>query len=383
MKGLFEKYTNKYFYYITLSVCDIWNLDILRFVIPGFCLSEHYTTTSVLFVELGTAFYPVVLIVLTWVLIEMHACNVRPIVFLWKPFHKCFSTLRRTWDPKSSIITAFATFHLLFSFKVCFLVSSFFWTLKIKLTGPNGTRFEKVLYNQQNVKSTDYYRQPFFVPAILLYTTFGIMPSVLLCVYPTKFCKCVRQRVCSGRQRSFLFTFMESFQGHYKNGTSGSYDYRSASAAGFVLRAVTWCFLNRVDAWVLSLVTLRIALILTAASLLYAYLRPCKKHYMNVVESMLYITTAALQFYMHRIANRTLRSGDYTHSIVFVFIVIYKILHVIGVVNKLESLKTNFKRCIFRQRGDSEAAVRNTDPHRLTHPTEYPPLLQNQQQQRQ
>ena len=131
IRHIFEAHTNHAFLYLTWTVCDIWNLDILRYIIPAFCLSEGFSKVDALFLESLTAFYPLFLIFLTIVFIEMHASNFRVVVFLWKPFHKCFSSFKRTWDPKYSVINAFATFLLLSSFKVCFLAFAFFYTIVV------------------------------------------------------------------------------------------------------------------------------------------------------------------------------------------------------------------------------------------------------------
>ncbi len=127
LRDFTEINTNKVLLYFTMTVCDIWNLDFFRYVVPGYCLSEHFTNTDVMFLELITAFYPILLVIVTLIFIDMHARNVRIVTFLWRPFHKCFSKLRRKWDPKSSVINAFATFLLLSSFKICFLCSNFLY----------------------------------------------------------------------------------------------------------------------------------------------------------------------------------------------------------------------------------------------------------------
>ena len=40
----FETYSNRDFLYAALTVCDIWNLDFLRYIIPSFCLNETIQT---------------------------------------------------------------------------------------------------------------------------------------------------------------------------------------------------------------------------------------------------------------------------------------------------------------------------------------------------
>ena len=112
----FETYANHTFLYTALTFCDIWNLDVLRYIIPSFCLNENFTNTEAAFLELITSFYPLILIILTLILFELHAYNCRIVVCVWRPFHKYFSSLRRSWSPKASVINAFATFLLLSSF---------------------------------------------------------------------------------------------------------------------------------------------------------------------------------------------------------------------------------------------------------------------------
>ena len=51
--------------------------------------------------EYVVAFYPICLILLTYVCIKLHNSNFRPVVWLWKPFHRHFVHFRRRWGLKS------------------------------------------------------------------------------------------------------------------------------------------------------------------------------------------------------------------------------------------------------------------------------------------
>ena len=119
-----------------------------------------------LLLELVAALYPLPLIFLTFILIEMHASNIRVVVYLWKPFHRCFTSVRRTWDPRSSVTNAFATLLLLSSFKVCFTTMNII--SRIKLSLQNGTKLDNVLYNDPAIPYRNVHRQTFFVPLLLL-----------------------------------------------------------------------------------------------------------------------------------------------------------------------------------------------------------------------
>ena len=369
----FEVNINHIFLYTTLTICDVWNLNMLRYTIPSFCLNEHLTNIDAAFLEMIAAIYPVFLILLTIVLIEMHANNFRVIVCLWRPFHKCFSSLRRSWDPKSSVINAFATFLLLSSFKVCFLAFSMMDHFKIHSIG------EKVLYMEPTTKFRELPKHTYFIPVILLLTFFMLIPSLLLCLYPTKLCKLMTKHICSTRQQNALFLFMDCFQGHYKNGTTGTYDYRSASSIEFVLRiGVSIICIYKSGNYRYNANLSNAAYVLLVVSIFFALAQPCKKRYKNAIETLLYFAAGVL-FILIR--TTTLKNTKTFHiillaflmpSVIFVGIIIYKVFDFFGIVRKVKHFiaeKNWFKKTsgVYMS---SEA-----EPHRLTHPTQYTPLL--------
>ena len=73
---------------VLLILCGIWSLDFFRLVIPPFCVSSNIKTIHALALEYLVAFYPIFLILLTYVCIKLHDNNFRPVVWLWKPFHR-------------------------------------------------------------------------------------------------------------------------------------------------------------------------------------------------------------------------------------------------------------------------------------------------------
>ena len=73
-------------FHIGLSLYGIWNLDFLRLVYSPFCLHPRMTTLQTLALDYVIAVYPLLLIVITYLLVEMHDHDVRILVWLWKPF---------------------------------------------------------------------------------------------------------------------------------------------------------------------------------------------------------------------------------------------------------------------------------------------------------
>ena len=81
-------------------------------LLPSICL--HLNGLHLLAIDYAIACYPVLLVILTYVLIELHDRNVRVVACFLKPFQVCLSFLglhRR--DMKSSVISTFASLILL------------------------------------------------------------------------------------------------------------------------------------------------------------------------------------------------------------------------------------------------------------------------------
>ena len=85
---------------VLLVLCGIWSLDFFRSVIPPFCVSSNIKTIHALALEYLVAFYPIFLILITYVCIKLHDNNFRPVVWLWKPFHRILHTLGGDGTPK-------------------------------------------------------------------------------------------------------------------------------------------------------------------------------------------------------------------------------------------------------------------------------------------
>ena len=88
----------------------IWNLDFFRSLSLNICLD--LTTLQTLALDYAIAIYPLLLVVITYIVIELHARGCRVLVWLWRPFHRCCVRFTRIMDIKSSIVKAhFYFFH--------------------------------------------------------------------------------------------------------------------------------------------------------------------------------------------------------------------------------------------------------------------------------
>ena len=131
------------------------------------------------------AFYPIFLILITFLCIKFHDNNFRPIVRLWKPFHRHFVHLRRRWDSKASIINVFTTFlFLAFSkigvFVTCYTPSTF-------SIEHHGIQKKCILYYDPTVKCHTQEHFIFAAIAVCVLVMFILTPTIsLLILYPTR-----------------------------------------------------------------------------------------------------------------------------------------------------------------------------------------------------
>ena len=373
-----DNYISPYVYKLVFTVIDIWSLDFFRHLVPPFCVSSSLSNTHVLMLELLPPFYILVLIVLTYVLIELHARNVCVIVQLWRPFHKCVAKLRRSYDPKASVINTFATFTLLSFSNILFVGSRFICTVSVYvIPSSSDNHTNKLYYDPGEPPAKD---MPYFVPVTILLTGFTLFPILLLCLYPIR---CVRRiffLICC-KDLCFLQSFVDAFQGHYKDGTNGTRDYRAMASSQFIIRVIlAYNFLSRLDT------KMQINLIsLTCMSICYLSFQPYKKKYMNITEGLLYSLAAILTTIL-----ATCSMTPYTIHIVMMYLFLLLILlpsvvvifvflqRLIIMVLRLECtnnsiLCTYLKTHLFKMK--EEASTPTRLPHRLEHPNEYTPLL--------
>ena len=299
------RFTSEYYSSTMLQVArtlsGIWNLDFGRHIVPPFCVSETLNTYHALLLDYITGFYPMLLILVTYILIKLHSHNFKLIVALWSPFNRCFSKVRRTWNPQASIMNAFATFLILSFTKILFI--SFYTIQTVRVTMLNGTIHSQRLYYYPPISANSQQHFPFIVLTYSLTTIFVYIPIILLCCYPFKYFKRALFCCCSKR-RLVADLFMDTFQGYYKDGTNETYDWRFLSGLYPLLLAVTLPALNRKYRYQYGQVALYI---LTSA--IFSIVRPYKKSAHNWVEIMLLHMLTAILCYAKD--SRSLQRANY------------------------------------------------------------------------
>ena len=275
--------TSRTVFKVILKGYGFWNLDYFRYLIPPFCVSQDLKNIHVLALQYVSAFYPLLLIALTYICVELHGRNFRPIVWLWTPFHRCCVYVRRRWDAKTSLVDVFATFLLLSYSKLLFVSLYLLAEEKMhKADGDHVSGTSNILRVDATVQYLSEEHLPFAITAFLI-LFFILLPPLLLIFYPCKtFNRCLN--CCHKRSWHVLHIFVEAFHGCYKNGVTGGWDFRSVSGVyllfRFVLLMANYHVINQIG-WLLR------ALMFLSLSTLMLIIQPYKKSYMNVLDGLL------------------------------------------------------------------------------------------------
>ena len=218
---------------VYFSIFGMWNLDFFRAYINSLCISPSITNLQSAAIEGCIGLYPLTLLVFLYTLMTLHDRGYGIAIKVWRPFHWCLSRLRSKLAIKSSLIDTFATFYLLSCMKLGF--AAFYILSPTRIWSPSGTVTWAVYYDP----SVQYFRQThciYSVITLLLTFLLLVLPLLLLVLYPFRwFQRCLNHfhlRLLA------LHTFVDAFQGCYKDGTDGTRDCRYFAALQISFRLI-------------------------------------------------------------------------------------------------------------------------------------------------
>ena len=209
---------------IMLIPLESCNLNFLKSIIPPFCISENLTGIDVLLLHSLTSSYPIMLVVTTWLIMELHSKNYRVIHKLWKPFSYIFKKIHIEAISGGTIIRAFATFIFLSSTTTMY--ATIVMTKSVTIININGAKYKVTLYYDP---VTSFRSQKYIVYLMLTSIQCAVivlLPSILLILYPTRVYKVFSQRL-SPRKQLAITAFVEALNCNFKDGLNGTRDYRS------------------------------------------------------------------------------------------------------------------------------------------------------------
>lgn len=269
--------------YISFCVSSIWNLDFLHVtrIIPAICISCNLEYRDVLLLNFISVLIPLFLVTVTYLLIQLHGRNTRILVYCWKPFQPCFVRVRRKWSATDSIIHAYASLLLLSFSMLNYNAYEFLRSTNIFDVCKVLERGALVIYPSHHVYTDNsiYY----FVVVLLLLISLSVFPALLLLLHPIPKFREMLQRCCSPRLMLGLNTFVDTFQGPFKDGYNGTRNFRVLPGLVACL-VLLFAFVSSVQyvIWFNNYLMSSLSVFFMLAGVLSAYGHPCKSSIANI-----------------------------------------------------------------------------------------------------
>ena len=279
-----------FWFNLNLFLYSPWNLDFLRYILPPFCVFKGLNMTYMAILSYLSVVYPLFLVFLTWVCIELYGRGFKPIVCIVGIFHKCLAKLKQDWGAKCDVIDVFSAFFLLSYSRLMYQSSLFLVCGKVTHIGKNGPSsrprgINYIMNYDSNIACGSSKYIAIAAVSLLIILVFNVLPALLLVLYPFKVVRSCLSK-CQLDTLS-LSAFMDKFHRCYRNGLSEGRDMRSFAGLDFFVRCLFFLYypfkLYRIPISFGS----HFVLIFLSATLLIAIARPYRKSYKNVFDTLL------------------------------------------------------------------------------------------------
>ena len=348
---------------------SIWNLDFFRTIIPPFCLHPSLKTMHIIALSYVRAFYPLFLVIVCYLLIELYARGWKVMVYICRPFSLLLGRFRRNWQIRTSVIDAFATFLVLAYTKLC--STSFFLLVPNSLYNSTGGVYDiQLLYMDASVEYTSPEHLWLMIVAICVVVVIVIPLPLILFIYPLKHIQKVIHHF--HWRNNNMVAFMDSFQGCYKDGTNGTRDLRSFSAVYFLFRIIILAVTISSN----DQITERILQLLCALTLilLLVIFRPYKTDVYNKLDIM----TMSLMVY---ISAYSIAHDNSVRKLMFPSICLFLALSIplfymtsytaYHIILKCKQNKKRYTEQSLHSQNYASTSDHDTVPDRILHPENY------------
>ena len=276
----------KVLFTLSVTMSQFWNLQFFKTILPPFCIGDNVSGIQAHMLNFIPTIYPFVLIIISCILMELHARNVKIIGILLKQFTIFFSKARITPVTGDAVFQAFASLIFLSNTSAISALFQLSYTANVY----NSTMIlqRQVFYRDPTVEWASYKYLPYLLIAVLVSFFISVIPSVLLCLYPTRVYRYL-SRFLSARKRLAITAFAEALHSCFKDGLNGTRDYRALAGAQLfliLLGTVASMFINFLKA---HNITMDVATTYTVEIFLWmmfvclvSYLKPCKSAIANV-----------------------------------------------------------------------------------------------------
>ena len=271
-------------YKFSVILSQFWSFHyIITNVIPPFCISEKLSGIDIQLLCFVPATYPIVLVIATYILIELHARNFKVIQTLWKPFSIILKKTNIKAVNGDAVIHAFASFIFLSNVSVYATIGNV--TVDTLIHRKDSSAYKNVVYFDPSLEWFSHKHIQYLSVGLIPLVFLTLIPSVFHIIYPTRMYEYL-SRCISGRKRLAITAFAEALQVCFKDGLNGTRDYRSL--AGIItLIPLVFALSFRILAGVVGFtpnIANTITFIITCC--IITYIQPCKSSIANISLSL-------------------------------------------------------------------------------------------------
>ena len=196
-----------------------------------FCINEKLTGIHVHMLNFVPAVYLFVLVLISCILIELHARNYKIVQILWKLITIILHKANIMTVTGNAVFHAFASFIFLLNVSVIFIMYQLVQATTVY--NSMGIIQKQVLYIDPTVEWLSHQSVPYILVAASLFILLSVVPSFLLCIYPTRVYRYL-SRFMSARKQLAITAFAEALHSCFKDGLNGTHDYRALAGAPLV-----------------------------------------------------------------------------------------------------------------------------------------------------
>ena len=361
------------FLFVLRTIFSMWNLDFFRDAYPDICLDV--STLTVLALDYAVAIYPLLLTLLSYILINLHAKNFRPVVILWKPFGYIFSHFNGNWNSRTTVIDSFATFFQLSFVKMASVSIDLLVPVKtFNINNKNETWF---VYMDASIEYFSTKHLLYAILGLISFTILVLLPILLLLIYQFRWFQ--RLLSCLKLRHPLLQEVMESFQSCYTNGTQpGTKDHRWFSAVPFIGRyLILFIYVLILESSFLPIAISFIVLLMVLTVLVQPYK---KQHSSFICRDVVFWGISALFLCMDDSTMfDTLKSANLVKvsSIIRIIVIVFPMLYFVSVccylmLKKVRKVKMFVARVkAWRQGYETMEHFEDFEAHRLHNPEQY------------
>ena len=317
----------QYFVFLCLGIWSMTLTRYLNFGITSFCVDPSINTQQAFLLTQIQSLFPLFLVFITHASIILHTRNCRLIVWLWRPFHRCYIRFSHMWNSKLSLVDAFSTF-LLLSYSRFIVQSYYMFSFQFTYTLNRGWNSRaSLLYNPGISYFHPSYHLPYVLLLLFIFLLVAIPPIVLLALYQIKafqkFLACIHLHNIPS-----IHIFVDVFHGCFKDGTNGTFDLRFASSFYLIFRIVLLLsFLGCNSAPFENCSLVFTFIFIFTLLLFFALVRPYKEVCWNVSDSLLLAGVALICFLLNIITKTSTFNRVILVTILIIIVIPQAILY--------------------------------------------------------